>query len=608
MEELLPFYERELSLLRQYAREFAERNPKIAAGLAMSGGRSEDPHVERMLQSSALLGARISAKIEDEYPEFTEALLEVLFPQYLRAVPSCSIAQFTADTRASQLTEAAVVGRGAALEARIGEYRFRTVYDVTVLPLSLTAARYSATAMAPASVQLPTNTTGLISITFEPATETGGFGSTTPPEELRIHLAGQQPFVSALTDTLLMRTLAAFVEADGCGRWQPLMHVPLKSVGFDDRDTLLGEPSDAASAFRLLMEFFAFPDKFQFVDVDFARLVRSAGSCRKLTLHLAIGNVPNDSPVARAMEALSADNLKLFCTPVINLYKREAQPVHITSTATSYPVVPQALRVSNTEVYSIDSVYVAEQKATGKMVTEIPPYRSLRHDGSAQSSGTYWIARRDPWIAQQRPGYETEISLVGIDENPISLETEQLSIEVTCTNRDLPPTMPFGTPGGDLLNEDASFACTISMLRAPTESVKLPRGSSALWSLLAQFTPNPLSLRPSGLRALLHQLSHSRSPSISRLIDSIVGLEHRPCMKWMPVKPLPTFVRGIEVLLTIDETAFVDTSLSTFVGVMDRFFAPYAHLNSFVQLVLLSSGTGSEVIRCDARQGTTAIL
>jgi type VI secretion system protein ImpG len=170
----------------------------------------------------------------------------------------------------------------------------------------------------------------------------------------------------------------------------------------------------------------------------------------------------------------------------------------------------------------------------------------------------------------------------------------------------LPPTMPFGTPGGDLLNEDASFACAISMLRAPTESVKPPRGSSALWSLVAQFTPNPLSLRPSGLRALLHQ--HSHSPSISRFIDSIVGLEHRPCMKWMPVKPLPTFVRGIEVLLTIDETALVDTSLSIFVGVMDRFFAPYVHLNSFVQLVVLSSVTGSEVIRCDARQGATAIL
>jgi type VI secretion system protein ImpG len=608
MEELLPFYERELSLLRQYVREFAQRNPKIAARLAISGGHSEDPHVERMLESSALLGARISEKIEDQYPEFTEALLEILFPQYLRPIPSCSITQFMADARASQLTEAVTVLRGTALEARIGECRFRTVYDVTVLPLSLTEARYSATAVAPASVQLPADATGLISITFESSTQTGDLTLTVHGETLRIHLAGQKPFASALADTLLMRTSAAFVEADGSGRWKPLTRVPFKAVGFDDRDALLGEASEAVPAVRLLMEFFAFPDKFLFVDVDFARIVRTAGSCRKLTLHLAITNLPNGSPLARAMAALSANSLKLFCTPVINLYKRESEPVRIMSTATSYAVVPQGPRVSNTEVYSIDFVYVTEQKPTGKTMTEIPPYRSLRHDESAQSSRAYWLAHRDPWIALQRPGHETAISLVGIDGSLTSLQADHLSLELTCTNRDLPRTMPFGTPGGDLLNEDASFACTVSMLQAPTERVQPPRGGDALWRLVAQFTPNSLSLGPAGLRALLHQHSYSRGPSTSRLIDSIVGLEHRPCMKWMQVKPLPTFVRGIEIRLTIDEMAFVDTSLNVFAGVMDRFFAPYVHLNSFVQLIILSSGTGAEVVRCDARQGSTAIL
>ena len=121
MEELLPFYERELALLRQYARAFAERNPKIAARLAMASDNSEDPHVERMIESSALLGARLGARIEDEYPEFTEALLDMLYPHYLRAIPSCSIAQFATDSRTGQLTEAVTVKRGAALEARVGE-------------------------------------------------------------------------------------------------------------------------------------------------------------------------------------------------------------------------------------------------------------------------------------------------------------------------------------------------------------------------------------------------------------------------------------------------------------------------------------------------------
>ncbi|MCA3862711.1 MAG: type VI secretion system baseplate subunit TssF, partial [Burkholderia sp.] len=111
MEELLPYYERELSFLRRYSRDFAERYPKIAARLALSGEHCEDPHVERMIESFALLGARINKKLDDDYPEFTEALLEVLYPHYLRPFPSCSIAQFTPASPGQQ-TEPVVIDRG----------------------------------------------------------------------------------------------------------------------------------------------------------------------------------------------------------------------------------------------------------------------------------------------------------------------------------------------------------------------------------------------------------------------------------------------------------------------------------------------------------------
>ncbi|MFM0286362.1 type VI secretion system baseplate subunit TssF [Paraburkholderia megapolitana] len=607
MEELLPFYERELALLRRYARDFAGRNPKIAARIALSGERSDDPHVERMVESFALLSARIDTRIEDEYPEFTEALLEMLYPQYLRAIPSCSIAQFAADPRASQLTEAVTVARGAMLEARNGECRFSTVYDVTVLTLRLTQARYSVTAIAPSSARLPAATTGLISITFEPPIESGEFTPASRAETLRVHLGGEQPFVSALADTLLMRTTAAFVEADNRGVWKPLGRVPLEAVGLAEHDVLLDAPAGASGALRLLFEFFAFPDKFQFVDIALAQLMRAAGPCRKLTLHLAVTGTPTDSPVARWLEMLNASHLKLFCTPIVNLFKREAQPIRVASATVSYPVIPQTLRVSNTEIHSIDSVHVTEQKPTGKTVTVIPPYRSLQHIEYANPLGLYWISHRDRWVARQRPGYETEIALVRMDGTPASFAT-QLGIELTCTNRDLPAGMSFGAPGGDLLNEDASFACIISMLRSPSVTARLPRRNQALWRLVAQLTPNLFSFGLAGLKALLHQHVGAGAPSVARVIDGIVGLDYRACMKWMPIKPLPTFVRGIEVRLTLDEAAFVGVSLATFVSVMDQLFAPYAHQNSFVQLVVISSATDTEIARCEARQGMTAVL
>lgn len=94
MKDLLPYYERELAFLRAHSREFAERYPKLAAQLLLSGEGCDDPHVERMIESFALMTARVSKKIEDSYPQFTEALLSVLYPHYLRPFPSCSIAHF----------------------------------------------------------------------------------------------------------------------------------------------------------------------------------------------------------------------------------------------------------------------------------------------------------------------------------------------------------------------------------------------------------------------------------------------------------------------------------------------------------------------------------
>jgi type VI secretion system protein ImpG len=104
LEQLLPYYERELGYLRRNLRDFAERYPKIAGRLLISGEVCEDPHIERMIESFALLNARIAKRLDDDYPEFTEALFEVLYPHYLRPFPSCSIAHMDVGGAAKQQT------------------------------------------------------------------------------------------------------------------------------------------------------------------------------------------------------------------------------------------------------------------------------------------------------------------------------------------------------------------------------------------------------------------------------------------------------------------------------------------------------------------------
>ncbi|KVE36718.1 type VI secretion system baseplate subunit TssF [Burkholderia sp. BDU5] len=611
MEELLPYYERELSFLRRYSLEFANRYPKIAARLSQTGEHCEDPHVERMIESFALLGARINKKLDDEYPEFTEALVEVLYPHYLRPFPSCSIAQFGAPESFARLTEPQVVERGTELKSRAirgVQCRFRTAYDVTLAPVRLADARYGSIAAAPSSAALPGNATGVISITFESTSPQLDLASL-KLGKLRAHLHGEQSFVAALADCLFAHALAFYVEPDRSGRWIALGKAPFEHAGFDDADALIDYPARSHPAYRLLTEYFAFPDKFNFVDFDLAALTRRAGHCRQLTLHVVLRDVRSDSHVARLLDLLTASHFRLFCTPVVNLFRQHGEPIRISHQAVSYPVIADARRAFAYEVYSIDSVHLVRQRADREAVIEFRPFYSLHH-GEEGQVGHYWFARCDDDVARKSPGYEIEISVVDIDFEAGAPQTDTLSLDLTCTNRDLPAALATGLDGGDLFIEGDAQSGPIALLRRPTPSARFERGRAAHWRLVSHLALNHVSLAEEGLTALKEVLvlyDLRRSAVSTRHIDGIVGIEQKGAVQWLPGKPFATFVRGVEIRLTIDDEHFVGSSLATFVRMIDAFFGLYVHLNSFVQLIVVSKRTGEEIMRCKPRSGESIL-
>src|SRR5271157_1524485 len=95
-DSLLPYYERELDAIKRLAAEFADTHPKIAGRLRLSADAVDDPHVARLLEGVAFLAARVHHRLDDEFPELTDALLGVLYPHYLAPFPSAAIAQFRA--------------------------------------------------------------------------------------------------------------------------------------------------------------------------------------------------------------------------------------------------------------------------------------------------------------------------------------------------------------------------------------------------------------------------------------------------------------------------------------------------------------------------------
>lgn len=614
MDDLLPYYEQELGFLRRYSKEFADKYPKVAGRLMMSGEVSEDPHIERMIQSFALLSARVSKRLDDDYPQFTESLFEVLYPHYLKPFPSCSIAKLDSGLSSTQLTGTNVIPRGTAFKSKMIKgvaCKFKSVYDVAISPVALSSATFDVVANAPDAVVLPAKTSSVLHITLNVNSQQTTLKKLNL-DQLRVFIDGEFSFCAALRDALFMRSLKAYVEFGDNGRWLPLETVPFKEVGYSEEDALIDYDSRSHPAYRLLTEYFAYPEKFNFFDLDLSEINKNlAKTDKKITLHFAMSGMRSDSNVSRMLSTLSANNMLLGCTPVINLFKQHGEPIRVTHTKNRYPVLADARQAFAYEIHSIDAVKLIRQTPQGESVTEFKPFYSLRHKDTAEESGHYWVAHRDELVGMKSPGYETEISIVDDDFDPAKVETQTLSLNLTCSNRDLPSKLSYGLAGGDLFMEGGSVVKTISFLRKPTNAHRFERGRGIQWRLISHLSMNHLSLAGGGLEAFQEILSLydlPRSPISQRQISGITGFEGKPSQAWLSGNPYACMVRGTEITMTIDEESFVGSGIHVFAHITDHFLGLYANANSYTQLVIVSQKTGEELLRCSPRSGNLNLV
>ncbi|HXE39890.1 MAG TPA: type VI secretion system baseplate subunit TssF [Azonexus sp.] len=610
MEDLLPYYERELAFLRQHSREFAERYPKLAAQLLLSGEGCDDPHVERMIQSFALLTARVSKKLEDSYPQFTEALLNVLYPHFLRPFPSCSIAYF--DHGGGDLSAVASIRRGTELQSRPikgAVCKFRTAWEVQLVPVAIGELDFDPVATAPSEVRLPVGCNAILSfsLVMRGGKVEAGFRKL---DKLRLYIDAEPSVASALRDALFLRQQKIYAEgADQ--RWRPAREGLIGEVGFSGDEALIEMPDTAHGAYRYLTEYFCFPEKFNFFDLDIAALPSALLDEGKITLHIALGDLRADSDASRLLQTLSAQNLRFGCVPVVNLFAQRGDPIRVSNRQSAYPVVADGRRAYAYEVYAIDAVRRVRQTPQGEAITEFRPFFSLRHGETPDRNGYYWYAQRDEMVAANSPGYETSLSIVDADFDPVQPKTDVLSLQLTCTNRELPTLMSVGLPSGDLFLEGGSSVRAIKLLRKPTSPCRFDHRRDGQWRIISHLSLNQLSLTGNGLGAFREMLALYDLPQTAasrRQIEGVLGIDQEDKTVWMPGKPFACFVRGQEVCLTIDESSFVGSGLDVFARCIDRFLGLYVSLNSFIQLVVVSKRTGEELIRCAPRNGESILV
>jgi type VI secretion system protein ImpG len=606
MEELLAKYQDELVRIRRLCREFSERYPRLAGKLQMSGEVCEDPHVERLIEASALIAARVSKRLDDDYPQFTEGLLEVLFPHFLRPFPSCSIV--SVNTKGKEVTGNWTVPRGTILETAMVNgvrCRFTTAYDLAVAPIAITGARFDSLIKAPSNIKLSRNASSGIRLVIDTTAPEVGLRAL-ELEKIRVFIDGEPSFCAELRDALFMRTVEAFVEVEN-GNWVEVQSFPLLPVGFSENDALIPFSARSHPAHRVLTEFFSFPEKFNFFDLDARAIVACLPEgADRIVLHLAIAGIRPDSNSARLLQSLSTENMVLFCTPVINLFKQPAVPILIDHQSSDYDVLADSAHANCFEVYSIDSVKMVRRLGAESVISEFRPFYSLRHGESSAEQGRYWAMRRDETVASNSPGYERKITLVDIDGDPLSLEAQTLSIELSCTNRDVPTLLGFGRSGGDFDTSTITGGFPIRLMRRPTRTLRFEAGHGAHWRLISHLSLNQRSLSEQGLAGFQEMLTLNdmqRSPVSMRQIAGIVDMSRSETSTWRRCSKGVSLVHGVEIRLTLDEDAFVGNSLHLFVQVLDYFLELYVQLNSFVELVAISQRTGKELIRCVPRRG-----
>lgn len=594
LDRLLPYYERELGYLRDLSKEFAEQYPKVAGRLQLQGETVADPHVERLMEAFAFLTARIHLKLDDEFPEITEALLGLLYPHYLRPVPSLTIVQFELNPADTQLTGRYPVPAGSKLLSRPVRgmpCRFRTCYPVELWPVRLAEASLEPVAGS-AFARRGVDAVAMLRLTLE--CFDGLTFEQLGVDRLRLFLDGEGAVTHGLLELLLTRARGVVLVGGDGRRLELSAAASLRPVGFEPDEGLLDYGARSFLGYRLLTEYFAFPEKFLFVDLIGLDAAARAGFGPRMEVRVPIGEFERADRLPLLVQNVDRDTFRLGCAPAINLFEQTADPIRLDHRRSEYPVEPDIRRPWGMEVYGIQAVHRIRRRQRDEEVIEVPPFYGLRHaeadDG--ETGGLFWYARRRPSPRRDDEGTEVDLVLVDAGFEPAQPSEDTLSVTVTCTNRDLPARLPFGGgSGADFELEGGGAVSRIRVLRKPTGPERPAMRGGAQWRLISHLSLNHLSIVEGGRDALLEILSlynFNESLATRRQITGIVGVDSRPDVARIGPPRHAAFCRGLAVDVTFDEDAYVGGSAYLLAAVLDRFLSLYASLNSFTRLTAFS--------------------
>jgi len=617
---LLRYYNQELRYLRELGGEFAREFPKIASRLGMEGLEVSDPYVERLLEGCAFLAARVQLKQDAEFPRFSHRLLELIYPNFLAPIPAMLVAQVTPVPDANLLKgqllprDSVLLGpRSAVSETRC---EFRTAQGVQLTPLSTISAEYflNVSDLGLSAYALPERPRSGVRISLQlPA------GMTIDKLELdtlRFYLGGQTDIAMHLHEMALSSAVGVLVGAPGRAATRQFLPASnITPVGYRDDEAMLPVTLRGFAGTRVLQEYFAFPERFLFLDIAGLRkaFAATAGNTVEIIILFSQQGQGLDG-------AVTPENFALHCVPAINLFPKRADRIQISEGDFEFHIVPDRTAPLDYEVYDVVSMMGYDDEGGERRF--LPLYAPDRNTPSSQSA--YYTIWREPRLMSEtarrdgpRSGYvgsEVFASLVDPNDAPFSESLRQMSLQTRCTNRDLPVFMPGSGAQGEFTLDSGVPISSVRMVAGPSRPHTALREGGVAWRLLNLLSLNYLSLldteggeAAAALRDLLSRFPQGTDPAVRRQIEALQQVTTRPVVRRHPLPGPIAFGRGIEVQLTVDELGHAGGSAFLFGAALHHYLSRHASMNSFVETVLVSLTRG-EVMRWKPSRGARPVL
>ena len=573
-------FQDELRYLRELGEEFAAENPKLTRYLT---AKAKDPDIERLLEGFAFLTSRIRLKLDDEFPELSHGLIQLLWPSYLRPIPALTLMQFY--TKDKAITEATTIPSNSQISSEPGDgtpIYFQTAGDVRILPLAITGL---STSRSRASGSLEIGLQGQDKIPF----------SQMKASRVRFHLTGDAPVAQLLYLWIFRFCDGVWFLPDGAAEGEAAIALSPDQIergGFLDSDILLPYPSNVFVGYRLLQELLVFPDKFLCVDILGLDKMKLPDGCSGGTLKFAFTR-----PLPPQVR-LRDKHIQLHCAPAANLFKHSADPLVLDGRGHEYNLRPQG-KGGHFEIFSVEKVIGSSATRTGEQRERaFPAFESFAHEVERVAGRNVAYYRTRLRAKGEGQGLAHHISFISEDETYASDTDETITTDLLCTNGNLPSQLTVG----DLCvtTVESPEVAQFTNLTEPTPTLPPPTDGALYWILISNLSLNYLSLLDADALRLIvssydfHALHDRQAEMVGRArAESIVSIETEPYDMFH--KGLP--IRGLRSVLILKESAFeTEGEMYLFGTVLSEFFSMYASINSFHELEVRGQEKGEAYI------------